>query len=177
MLHKPLAAVLVTTGLCIVIGAASARPAGHGMSGLSDLDKSYLKDTAQSNIEEIRFAPTVQRMAARPEAREYGRRMRRDHARAQRQLEALARRKHISLPQKPSEDEQDIMARLAREPKSRFDAAYKQEMIRDHTTDIAEARREISLGRDPQVKASAQKNLTLLQMHLKMARGLPSGRT
>ena len=174
MSHKQLTIGLVITGLCLMIGTASAKPAGHGAGGLSDLDKNYLKDTAQSNIEEIQFAPTVQKKAVRPEARAYGRQMRRDHTNAQRELEALARQKHVSLPQKPSEDEHDIMDRLAREPRATFDAAYKQEMIRDHTTDIAETRREISLGRDPQVKASAQKNLVLLQMHLKMAHSLPS---
>lgn len=174
MRHQQLAAILGVTGLCLTLGAAAAKPASHGRSGLSELDKNYLKDTAQSNLEEIQFAPTVRKMATRPEARAFGQRMYKDHSRAQRQLEALARRKHISLPQKPSEDEQDIMARLSREPRSKFDAAYKHEMIRDHTTDIAETRREISLGRDTEVRASAQKNLRLLQTHLKMARALPS---
>ena len=56
-----------------------------------------------------------------------------------------------------------------------FDAAYKQEMIRDHTGDIAKTQRELSLGANPQVIGLARKNLALLQMHLKMSEALPSG--
>ena len=69
------------------------------------------------------------------------------------------------------------MHRLAREPKSRFDAAYKHEMIRDHTGDIAKTRREISLGRNPEVRAYAQRMLTVLQTHLALAKALPAAGT
>ncbi len=47
-------------------------------------------------------------------------------------------------------------------------------MIHDHTEDIARTEREISLGHSPIVLASARKNLTLLQMHLKMSQDLPA---
>lgn len=48
-------------------------------------------------------------------------------------------------------------------------------MMRDHTEDIANMRREISLGRDKNVKAYAAKMLPILQGHLKMANALPIG--
>lgn len=101
--------------------------------------------------------------------------MKSDHARANSKLKALASRVGYALPNNVSDEQQAIMKRLAGLHGAKFDAAYKQEMILYHTQDIAEAQREISLGRNPLVKANAQQTLVLLQMHLKMSRALPAG--
>ncbi len=100
--------------------------------------------------------------------------MKQDHAKANADLKRLAARVGDKLPGDISEDQKALIKKLSHLHGAKFEAAYKQEMIRDHTEDIAKTKREISLGQDSQVKASAQKNLAILQMHLKMSQALPS---
>ena len=166
---------------CGMTAPAVAQHTMRGMShsdrpvrqGLSPLDKSFMKDTAQSNLGELKYAPIVEKIAQRPQSRQFAQKMVQDHSRAQRELEALAARTGYQLPRSTDKEEMEILRRLSRESKANFDAAYKHEMIRDHTGDIAKTRREISLGRDKAVKAYAAKMLPVLEGHLNMARALP----
>lgn len=176
---KPITYGLAALFLAANAGAALAQQrhrSGSPRTGLSALDKDYLKDAAQSNLEEVQFAPVVAQKALESADKQFGQRMKSDHARANRELKSLASRLGYALPTEVSDEQKAIMQRLSKFQGAEFDAAYKQEMIRDHTQDIAEAKREISLGRNPLVKANARKTLTLLQMHLAMSRALPRGR-
>ncbi len=163
-------------------GALAQKPmsAAHGSmsssakQGLSPLDKTFMKDTAQSNIGEMKYAPVVEKMAQRPESKQFAQKMVQDHTKAEQELKTLAASKAYSLPSDTDTSEKQVISRLSRESTGSFDAAYKHEMIRDHTGDIAKTRREISLGRDKDVKAYAQKLLPVLQDHLKMAQVLPA---
>ncbi len=165
--------VLVAAGLLLSLGGSAVARSSHSGGSLSTLDKEYLKNTAQSNLEEIQAGPRLAPRAATPQARAFARRMVRDHTRANAALKRVAARTGDTLPTDITSEQKAVINRLSQMHGSRFDAAYKQEMIRDHTGDIAKTRREISLGRNSLVRASAQKNLRLLQMHLKMARVLP----
>jgi putative membrane protein len=49
-------------------------------------------------------------------------------------------------------------------------------MIRDHTADIGEFEREVSLGSDATVRAFAAKTLPVLREHLKMAQSIKPGK-
>lgn len=168
-------ACIIAAGLLATLGGVAVAQGPHERpkAGLSTLDKGYLKDTAQSNLEEVQFEPVVRTHAASSRDRQFGRRMKQDHGRANANLKRLAARVHGELPTDVSEDQKALMKKLSGLHGARFDAAYKQEMIRDHTEDIAKTKREISLGQNPWVKANAQKNLRLLQMHLQMSRALP----
>lgn len=174
---KPIQYVIVAVFLTSAGTALAQQKHPHASphSQLSALDKDYLKDAAQSNLEEIQFAPVVQRQARHSADKHFGQQMKSDHAKANAKLKALASRVRYALPKDVSDEQQAIMQRLSKFQGAKFDAAYKQEMIRDHTADITEAQREISLGHNPLVKANARKTLLLLQMHLKMSQALPDG--
>ncbi len=169
---------MVAAGLLATVGGTLYAQSGH-QAALSALDKDYLKASAQSNLEEVQMEPLVLAHAASDKDKEFGKRMRQDHAQANAALKAVAARTDYQPPTDVSKNQKDIMKRLAQFHGAEFDAAYKQEMIHDHTGDIAETRREMSLGKNPQVIALAKKNLAMLKMHLKLSRALPSsgGRT
>lgn len=173
-LKQPIVWIIAAGLLTTLDGNVSAQRT-HPSASLSALDKDYLKATAQSNLEEVQFEPVVLTHAGNGQDKEFGKHMRQDHAKANAELKAVAARTGFEPPKDVSEDQKHIMARLPQFHGGAFDAAYKQEMIRDHTSDIAETQRELSLGANPQVIALAQKNLTLLRMHLKMSQALPSG--
>jgi putative membrane protein len=148
---------------------------GAAMQSLSPLDKTFMKETAQGNLAEMKYAPLVYKMAQKTESKQFAQRMVRDHGQAQQSLKFLAALKGYRLPTDIEKPEKQVLRRLAREKKNNFDAAYKHEMMRDHAADIASMRREISLGHDKAVKAYAVKMLLILQGHLKMANALPIG--
>ena len=156
-------------------GRMARYKSGTTMHNLSPMDKTFLKEAAQSNLAEMKYAPLVYKMAQKTETKQFAQRMVRDHGQAQQSLKFLAAMKGFHLPTGPEASEKAVLRRLSRERKGNFDAAYKHEMMRDHAGDIADTRREISLGRDKDVKAYAAKMLPLLQGHLKMANALPIG--
>jgi putative membrane protein len=169
--------VCILTALMPAIFSGSAfaqRDHSGSRTALSTLDKSYLKDTAQSNLEEVRLEPIVMSHATSRQYRQFGQRMKKDHSHANAELERLASRVDDKLPSDVSKEQKAIMHKLSHLHGAKFDAAYKEEMIRDHTGDIAKTEREISLGGNPQVKANAEKNLVMLKTHLRLSRALPS---
>lgn len=145
------------------------------MQSLSPLDKTFMKEVAHGNLAEMKYAPLVYKMAQKTESKQFAQRMVRDHGQAQQSLKFLAAMKGYRLPTDTEKSEKEVLRRLSREKKSDFDAAYKHEIMRDHVEDIANMRREISLGHDKDVKAYAAKMLPILQGHLKMANALPIG--
>ncbi len=165
--------------ICVAVAATvvglSAMSMAKQTPMLSAMDKQFMEDGAEGSIAEIRYARVVLKRAAGASARQFAQMMIRDHSKALLELQMLARQKGVALPNDTSEKEKVVIARIAQEKGVRLDAAYKDEMIRDHVEDIGNAQREISLGRDPQVKAAAQKSLLLFQHHLQMARMIQTG--
>lgn len=159
------ALVLAATGV-----ALANRPArGHA---LSVVDRNFLKETNQANNAERAYVPIVMSRSTNVEIKRYGQHMIHDHTQANQELVGLAAQKGVKLPHNVPPEERAVINRLGRDSGSRFDLAYKHEMIRDHTADIGAFKREISIGSDPDVKAFAAKYLPVLQRHLKMAQDL-----
>lgn len=167
----------IAAGMFLSAPSLVAAPHHHTGSArhakLSALDKTFLKDTAQSNLEEIELKALVLKRAKKFATKDYARYLEQDHARANRSLTALAARKGFTLPQTISTDQKAVLKQLSSKPASLFDAAYKHEMIRDHRGDIAKARREVSLGHDRTLRSLARRQIGMLQMHLGMAYSLP----
>lgn len=162
---------MILAAAWMLLGAAGAVSAKQ--TGLSALDKTYMKGAAQSNLMEIRLKPLVLKRGVKFETRDYARYLARDHARMNRRLIALATRKGVTLPGEISSGQRAVLGRLAREPKRLFDAAYKHEVIREHSEEMAQARREVSQGHDRQVRSYAKYQLGFLKLHRGMAYSLP----
>jgi putative membrane protein len=143
--------------------------------GLNAIDKAFLKGVNGANLSEIAYNPIVQKRASSKSVREFALKMVADHSKANKELVKLAASKDVKLPHKIPDEEQAVIDRLGQETGSQFDKAYQHEMIRDHTADIGEFEREISLGRDAAVKAWATKTLPVLKMHLEMAKKMTNG--
>lgn len=154
----------ILTALLLTAGAANAQ------AKLSDLDKDFMEKAAQGNYGEMAYVPTVMKRAASAEAKAFGRMMIADHGKANRTLKTLAAKKGVKLPTETTDEEKHVIARLGQFRGAAFDRQYRAEMVRDHSADIADFKREITLGSDPDVRAFARKTLPTLQRHLQMAR-------
>ena len=101
--------------------------------------------------------------------KDFGQRMVTDHTQANDELMALAKSKNVDLPANMDSKGKAAEQRFSKLTGAEFDRAYMAEMVRDHKQDVAEFRREAKSGKDPDVKAFAEKTLPTLEEHLKMA--------
>ena len=176
--NKKAVAALVAAGVLAGVAtmpAAQAKPmmkSGMAMKGLSQMDKDFMKAVNESNNSERAYVPVVMKKSSNASVKQFGNMMVKDHTTANQALVKLAASKGVKLPHDVPAKEQAVIKRLSRESGSAFDKAYQHEMIRDHTADVGEFKREISLGRDASVKAFAVKYLPVIQKHLQMAKAM-----
>lgn len=85
---------------------------------LSPLDKTFMKEAAQGNLAEMKYAPLVYKMAQKTESKQFAQRMMRDHGQAQQSLKFLAAMKGYRLPNDTEKSEKEVLHRLSREKKS-----------------------------------------------------------
>src|SRR5207253_1949016 len=85
------------------------------------------------------------------------------------ELKTLAQSKGITLPSAIDAKDKATHDRLAKLSGAAFDRAYMQHMVGGHRTVAAAFRTESKTGKDPEVKAWAEKTLPTIEEHLKLA--------
>lgn len=139
---------------------------------LSSGDKEFMQKAANGGLAEVQLAQLAQQRASAAQVRQFASRMATDHGQANTELQQIAEQANVTLPTKPTGKEASTAQRLSGLNGSSFDQAYAQAMLNDHQEDVALFRKEASSGKDPALKAFAQKTLPVLQRHLQMAQGL-----
>lgn len=144
---------------------------------LSAHDRKFAAAAAQGGVTEVVLGRMAMRRGGSRAVREFGRRMREDHSRANAALKKIGRQKNLSLPAGMNQEQKDLYARLARLSGPAFDRLYTSEMVEDHEKDVREFAEEAHEGRDASVKAFAATNLPVLREHLAMARRMERRRS
>jgi len=143
--------------------------AAPAMATLSATDRTFAQKAAAGGLAEVSLGQLAQQNASSQQVKEFGQRMVTDHSQANQELQQIAQSENLTLPTTPESKDQALQKRLSALKGTAFDAAYTQDMVRDHQQDIAEFKREAESGQDPALKAFAQKTLPVLQQHLQMA--------
>jgi putative membrane protein len=167
-------------------GAATARAQAPatGSQALTAADRKFLDEAMQSSNAEVVLGQLAQERASHSDVKAFGRKMAQDHAKANRDLQALhaghAAPGTAAQAAAPRADEAKLSAeqrRVADELRSldgpRFDAAYAQHMVKMHEKDIQ--RFEQAANDDahsPAVRQAAQRKLDTLREHLASAESL-----
>jgi putative membrane protein len=133
----------------------------------SDPDATFYKHAAEGGMAEVDLGNLAQSKAANPAVKDFGALMVKDHSMANDKLKTLAASKDLSLPTSASVGQMATKAKLAVLSGDTFDKSYVKGMIEDHQEDIAEFKKEIATGKDPDAKAFASATLPTLEMHLK----------
>ena len=141
-------------------------------AALSSVDKEFMEKAASGGMAEVQTAQLAQQRASSPQVRQFASRMITDHSQANSELQQIAEQLNVTLPSKPTGRDATAAQRLSGLNGTDFDQTYAQQELRDHQQDIALFRREALSGRDPALKAFAQKTLPVLQQHLQMAQAL-----
>ncbi|MDN3583457.1 DUF4142 domain-containing protein [Mucilaginibacter flavus] len=148
--------------------ADKKHPASFGQE-ISGDDATFAVKAAAGGLAEVELGKLAQAKAASPEVRDFAAMMVRDHSAANAELTALAKSKHIVLPEKLTDEATKLKAELGEKNGSEFDKAYTDAMIDDHAQDTSEFVRGIKVVKYPEMSAFAKKTLPVLKMHLAAA--------
>jgi putative membrane protein len=143
---------------------------GSSTGTLSVSDKKFVKDAAEGGMAEVEMGKLATEKASSEAIKKFGQRMVDDHTKAGDQLKQVASEEGIQLPDKLSAKDEMTKDRLSKLSGEQFDKAYMSDMVKDHTQDVAEFKRESNSGTNPQIKNFAAGTLPTLEDHLKEAK-------
>ena len=135
-------------------------------------DATFMQEASMSNLAEIEHGRLAAQNAASDEVKKFGERMAADHGKANETLKTMAGEKKVTLPTALDQKHQAMQDKLAKMKADAFDKAYMSHMVTAHEQSVTRFKRESQNGKDPDVKAFAEKTLPTVEEHLKMAREL-----
>ena len=145
-----------------------------GAQSLSDADRELIKKAAEGGLAEVELGNIATQRASRPVVKEFGAKMVKDHGAANTELATLARAKGVDMPTALDPAHQAGRDRLMALQGADFDRAYMQEMVKDHTQDVAEFEKASQTAADQDVRSWAAAKLPMLREHLALARDVNS---
>lgn len=149
-------------------GGSTAKPP-DAKQGSGSADSAFLREAAAGGMAEVELGQLAAQNAESSDVKQFGQRMADDHGKANEELKTLASQKKVDLPAAPDAKHKAVHDKLAKLKGVQFDSAYMSAMVSDHQKDVAAFQREAKSGKDPDVKAWAEKTLPTLQEHLKLA--------
>jgi len=155
---------------------SSKSASSAGSSQLSSADQNFVKKAAQGGMAEVELGKLATQKASSDDVKKFGQRMVDDHTKANDQLKQIAQNKGVSLPTDLNAKDQALKDRLSKLDGEQFDRAYMKNMVRDHTKDVSEFRKESTSAKDNDLKSFASQTLPTLEDHLKEAKSIaPKG--
>ena len=149
--------------------AASGNSAQQSNQKLDRTDENFLKKAAEGGLAEVELGNLAVEKATSNDVKQFAQKMVDDHTKANQQLQQLAASKGVTLPDKPSMSQRAEKLRLEKTSAPKFDRAYMDYMVKDHTNDVNEFRDEVQSAKDSSVRDFANKTLPTLENHLRKA--------
>jgi putative membrane protein len=151
---------------------ASTTNSDTSASQLDAADRTFVNKAAEGGLAEVEFGKLATEKASSNEVKKFGQRMVDDHRKANDQLKQVAGKVGVTLPDRLSPKDQATRDRLSKLSGEQFDSAYMRDMVKDHTKDVAEFRRESQNAKNDDVKNFASQTLPTLQDHLQHAKSI-----
>jgi putative membrane protein len=152
--------------------SSKSASSASGSSQLSAADQTFVKKAAQGGMAEVELGKLATQKASSEDVKKFGQRMVDDHTKANDQLKQIAGNKGVTLPTDLNSKDQAMKERLSKLDGEKFDQAYMKNMVRDHTKDVSEFRKESTSGTDSDLKSFASQTLPTLEDHLKEAKNI-----
>jgi putative membrane protein len=136
-------------------------------------DATFAKKAAQGNMAEVALGKLAQQNAQSDDVKKFGQRMVDDHSKAEQDLEGVASKANITLPQDVNAQQKAEQQRLEKLNGAAFDRAYMAMMVKDHTKDVAEFKKEAnSTKANSDLKDYAKRTYPTLEDHLTNAKAV-----
>jgi putative membrane protein len=134
----------------------------------------FAKTAAQGGMAEVQMGKLASERGGSAAVKLFGQRMVDDHTKANMELNQLAARKNMQLPQELSAEQKSMLDKLSKLAGEDFDKEYVSAMVEDHEHDVEEFQTQSEKGDDPEVRAFAAKTLPTLRDHLQMIKDIKS---
>jgi putative membrane protein len=173
--------LLLMSAVLIIAGAALAeepvepmKPSTAAKVLMDDDTKDFFETAASANQFEIESSKMAKKMATDPALKEFANHMIKDHTKASRDLQTLAKKKGVALDVKLLKRHQAMLDDLRDEqPGKDFDEEYRAKMIASHKEAVSLFDEAAQDNKDTEIRAFAAKTLPTLQKHGGMAKKLP----
>ncbi len=163
---KRFSIVAVIASLVIILSCSKTTD----NNSLNTTDQNFMVMATYSNYDEIDFGNLALSKSANDSVKMLASRMVTDHTIALTTLkDTLGPQYNLTLPSSMDSLHMAIQAQINTYTGVQFDTAYVHGQVRDHMATIALFENEINNGNNENIKAFANKNLPILQMHLQMA--------
>ncbi len=141
-------------------------------SQVGDDAKDFTTEAAQGGLTEVELGNIAQRNGASQSVKNFGKMMVDDHTQLNQELQALAVKKNVPLPDGITNSQQDDTSKLSKEKGSEFDKDYISMMVKDHEDDIDAFKKAADKIDDQDYKDLINKALPTLQKHLDAAKSI-----
>jgi putative membrane protein len=156
--------------------APAAQAVAYAATPLSTVDSQFLGQAGNMGNSQAALAGLAARRAASPAVRRYARRLVTDHARIERQLEAIAPAVGVALPVRLDGPASRELSRLSGLSGSAFDREFLRFETADFRFHVQQFTREIARGTNPILRRFATAVAPVIRDHARTAEALASGR-
>ncbi|MEH1011614.1 DUF4142 domain-containing protein [Micromonospora sp. CPCC 206060] len=148
----------------VVLGLAPAAAAQAAVQP-STQDTQFVQAIHQVNLAEIEAGNLAQQKGQNQQVKDLGQRFVTDHTQVDQTVQSVAQSLGITLPDKPTADEQSVLDQLNKVNGAEFDREWVTAELAGHVQAIQAVQTEISQGSDQSVIQLAQDALPVLQAH------------
>lgn len=152
--------------------ATSPNSSSTAASSMSDQD--FVNEAAKGNRAEVALGKMVAAKTHNPDVKQFAQMMVKDHTAALNQLQQVAQKKNMPLPDGLPDDAQQLQSKLSSDTGKQLDKDYMDGMVEDHQKDVQEFQAASQKAKDPDVKEWASNTLPVLQKHLDKAQQVDS---
>lgn len=172
-MHKLLVLVLSFSFAAFAQDASQAQQSHSTKAGGSNSDALFAKKAAQGNMAEVAMGKIATQNAQSDDVKKFGRRMIDDHSKAEQDLEGIASKNNLTLPNDISSMQKAEQQRMEKLKGAAFDRAYMQMMVKDHVKDVAEFKKEANnTAANGDLRDYAKRTYPVLDDHLTNAKAV-----
>ncbi len=158
----PLAAALVAAVILTPTARAQQEVAARPVN-----DAAFVAAAAASGMAEVTISQMVEQRSQNQQIKEFAQKMVEEHNRANLELRQIAAARQIAIPVQLQFTDQAAAEALAGISGAKFDREYAKNQVAAHLCAVALFQAEAERGRDPQIRAYAEKYLPKIAQHLK----------
>ena len=141
----------------------------NAQSNKEKYDAGFIRTAIMGGLMEVQLGRMAQTNGSSQQVKDYGRMIVNDHSRTNAELNSLAKRKNVSVPESAGTSMQAAMDKLSALRGSDFDRAFMNTMVENHLREINQYKAETYKGEDPDVRNWAAHKNPVLQKHLDWA--------
>jgi putative membrane protein len=150
----------------MVLGLLLAIPCVKAATPVSMADTNFILAAAQGGMTEVKLGELAATNGTRPDVKEFGQMMVKDHTAINDDLKALAAQKGVTLPDSLDAKHQAMVDKLTALTGSEFDDAYIAAMIKGHKNDAKAFKAEAPATTDADIKSFLDKSIPVVEAHL-----------